>query len=131
MNDNKFGKVALRATELVSNGAVSNPREAWKMAAEEIITSESSKNKGCPRVAYLYLCQKGKVAGVPAGQYVAGDKAPANGVYAMRALELITERPYLMDNKTELWKMVTGGDKKHNGQLDVVLSLYVRNLLQY
>ncbi len=33
--------------------------KAWSAAAEKIITSDSSRNKGCPRATFLNLCASG------------------------------------------------------------------------
>ena len=46
-----------------------------------------------------------------------------------RAVELLTNSPELVNNKTGLWGKAIGGNKAHNSQLDVVIDLFKDNLL--
>ena len=122
----KYGKVAVRAHALAVSGA--DPREAWRAAAlQEFPTSESSRKKGCPRGAFLGLCEAGLLTGIPAtgvNHDAAGGK---NAVYAVTAVELLREDPSLR-NSPLWWPAVLAAldadaSKVHNGQLDVARAL--------
>ena len=84
---NKYGQVAIVATELYRLGQVSSPSAAWELSVKEIFPdSESSREKGCPRGAYLGLCEAGLITGIPSGKYSRSEK---NKSYALEAVELI------------------------------------------
>ena len=124
-----YGKVAVRAAALIRDGKFRSPAEAWASAARELLPhSESSQDKSCPRGAFLGLCDEGLVAGVPAGSYT---RSPANKSYAVRAAGLLRTSPELAaQGPTLLWdRVVPGGAKRHNGQMDVVLGLHADGLL--
>jgi len=116
-----FGQAAIKATEMLQHGGASTPKEAWDKAICEFTSNDSTRNKGCPRAVFLYLCQEGKISGVPRGEYTTGVK---NGKYAIKALRLIKEDASWADNKTKLWTQVAGSDRSHNQQLDVLLALF-------
>jgi hypothetical protein len=46
----------------------------------------SAQKKGCPRGAFLGLCEEGLVKGIPAGNYTTSKD---NKAYAVRAAELL------------------------------------------
>lgn len=46
-----------------------------------------------------------------------------------RAVELLTNSPELVNNKTGLWGKAIGGNKAHNSQLDVAISLFKEKLI--
>jgi hypothetical protein len=122
-----FGEVAVRSAELMRGGA--SAREAWETAARAAFPhSRSLREKSCPRVAFVGLCEAGLVAGVPAG---APTKARANKEYAVRAAELLAADPGLAESKPRvLWdRVLGGGSKRHNSQMDVVLALHRKGLL--
>ena len=89
-------------------------------------TSPTARKKGCPRGAFLGLCEEGLVKGIPAGNYTASkdDKA-----YAVRAAALLIEgtRSWSI---SELWRAVTNDpEKTHNSQMDIVLALWKNDLI--
>ena len=84
--------------------------------------------KGCPKGTYLGLCEKGLVAGVPAGAYDAGED---NKGYAIDAVRLLIRDPSLVDaGPKALWaRVMNGRDKRPNDQMEVVLALWCSGLI--
>jgi len=115
----KYGNAAIRAAKLVKSGEVKLPVSAWRKATGEIFGEEtSSQDKGCPRGAFLGLCEEGMIKGIPSGRYT---QSTSNKEYAIKAVRILKEEPTL--NQKELWAQVTEGKViSHNGQIDVVLS---------
>lgn len=125
----KYGDVALRATKMLGGGETRQPREAWNAAAREAFPGKlPAQRKGCPRSAYLGLCEEGLVAGVPRGVFGAGR---ANKSYAIDAARLLASgeaRPE--DGPAALWRRVMKGrQKRANSQMDVVLALWTNQLI--
>jgi hypothetical protein len=80
------------------------------------------------RTANLRLCEAGLVRGIPSGKYLHGPSL--NAEYAVRAVSVLRLRPILATSETKLWQLSCGSiDKKHNGQMDVVLNLWNKALL--
>ena len=124
MKYNKYGDVAIKAIALVNKEGFT-PREAWNKAASEVFeNSPSSAQKGCPRTAFLSLCELGLVKGVNKGVYV---RSQSNKVYYTQAAykKLLSSQQNL--SRSERWKSVS--NKKHNSQLDVLFGLYIQGLL--
>jgi hypothetical protein len=122
---NKYGLAAKKATLIGGN-----PTEAWKMAVQNF-DSESAKIKGCPKNAFLGLCEVGLVKGIKPGSYFKRKKPNVNKQYAITALDLLASDSNL--SKNELWNKVREelnlGEKKHNSQMDVVLELWNEGLI--
>ena len=92
------------------------------------LTQKASREKGCPRIAYLGLCSEGMVKGVLRSNYV--KPSSLNKAYAVKAVRLLRSDPLLAEDKRELWNRVQNGNKKaENNQMDVVLSLWKENLI--
>ena len=123
-----YGKIALKAVEYYTSGEFSNPKSAWEKAASEILKSSSSQNKGCPKSAFLGLCEEGFVKGIPPGDYT---KSKKNKEYAIIAVKVLQNEPELMSNIQALWDKVKklahyeGG--AYNQQMDVVVALFFKN----
>ncbi len=104
-------------------GKVTCPKEAWKESAKKFYpNSKASREKGCPKSAFLGLCEEGKVKWCKAGSYT---RSIDNKSYSIQALSLIKENPLL--NETELWNSIS--KKKYNQQMHVVLALYRKGYL--
>ena len=103
----QFGKAAVRAAEYIQIGT--RPEFAWKKATEEIISSPSSRVKGCPKGAFLGLYSS---------------NCGLNASYAKRALEILRANPTKCFTAEELWYAIGNQEKAHNQQMDVVLSLW-------
>jgi len=124
-----FGKVAVEATHLLTAAITSNPREAWRSAAQALGCSPSMAAKGCPRGAYLGLCEEGLVRGVPRPTNHR-TKSTDNKRYAMRAIEALRRDGTLCFRRTDLWREASRPRTiVHNGQIDVVLGLWAEELI--
>ena len=89
-------------------------------------TSPTARKKGCPRGAFLGLCEEGLVKGIPAGRYTSSKD---NKVYAVRAAALLMEGKQSWST-TALWREVTNDpERTHNSQMDVVLALWKNDLI--
>ena len=121
---NRYGEAALIAAR---DSAGSSPVKRWQSAVERVYpTSVSAQKKGCPRGAFLGLCEDGLVKGIPAGQYTTSKD---NKAYAVQAAALLTEgtRKWSI---SELWRAVSPDpEKAHNSQMDIVLALWKNGLI--
>lgn len=127
-----YGEVAVRAAELIRSYSVESVTEAWNTTASAVFLHSSSlQEKGCPRSAFLGLCEKGLVSGVPAAPDGVYTRSVANKEYAVKAVQLLKQNAALATIKPEeLWELVMSGvDKKHNSQMDVVLGLWQQGLI--
>ncbi len=117
----QYGEAAVKAATLVQNKGV-HPSEAWKEAISEISPSLLSQKKGCPKNAFLGLCEEGEIKGIPSGCYTQSEE---NKAYTLNALSQLRKCPDLCANPNLLWDRVKSGeDLSHNGQMDVVISLF-------
>lgn len=125
----KYGEAAKIAAGLMSKKAISNPVDAWQEAVERVFpNSDSSKKKGCPKGAFLGLCEEGLVLGCIPGTYTRSVK---NKNYAIRAANILLKKPNLATDERYLWKLVVEGEKKEpNDQMDVVISLFKEGYLK-
>jgi hypothetical protein len=126
---NKYGKAAIEAVKLIHSQSLSNPKEAWEAASSQIFSEgTSSQKKGCPRNAFLGLCEEGLVNGVKPGKYTNSKK---NKQYAIDLVNELRAQPELVNDPTSLWKFVMRGDPKvHNHQMDVVIALWVNGFIE-
>lgn len=116
----KYGQVAVIATEIQHRGKCNSPREAWNGTAEIVFPdSQSLRDKGCPRCAYLGLCEDGLVRGVSHGNYTNSED---NKRYAVDAVSELRKNPNLTER--ELWERVAPKGKTPNHQMGVVLALW-------
>lgn len=117
---NFYAQTAILATKLIHDRGLS-PQNAWIDASHIVFPdSHSSRVKGCPKNAFLGLCQEGLIRGVPVDSYT---KSKANARYAVKAVEFLRENKGVSITPKELWDIVAGPDKKYNSQMDVVLEL--------
>ena len=91
-----------------------------------------SRDKGCPRNAFLGLAEDGLIVGVPSGQYT---RSELNKRYATRAVGLLRQKRHLAKNTpSELWRLVMSEEcdrnKAHNNQMDVVTALWSAGNIQ-
>jgi len=104
-----------------------NPVARWESAMKRLYpTSPTARKKGCPRGAFLGLCEEGLVKGIPAGHYTASKD---NKAYAVRAAALLTEGTQSWSTSA-LWQAVTNDPAKtHNSQMDIVMALWKNDLI--
>ncbi|PKH52150.1 hypothetical protein CXF68_16265 [Tenacibaculum sp. Bg11-29] len=118
---NKYAKTAI---ECVENFKESNCiKEMWVKYVKENFDTKSSQEKGCPKNAFLGLCEEGLVKGIPKGNYT---KSVKNKEYALQAIDILKQNTFL---PKELWEQLELGDKKHNSQMNVVLALWENDLI--
>jgi hypothetical protein len=124
----KYGDAAIAAVGLVASEGEINPADAWDTAVNRAFPdSPSSRAKDCPRGAFLGLCEAGLVKGVPSGSYT---RSKLNKQYALDAVLILRVQPMLVNDPRQLWLLVVrGATKRHNSQMDVVLSLWQRGLI--
>lgn len=116
----KYGQVAINAAGVARSGK--NPVDAWRRAAQRMFPAQkASREKGCPKCAFLGLAEDGLIKGIAKGSYT---KSSDNKQYAVSAVKLIRANQSLINDKGTLWQRVSGGHKQHNGQLDVVIDLW-------
>ena len=116
----KYEQVAINAVGHIKKNPALRPRDAWAKAAAEIFSdSPSSRDKGCPRTAFLALCEAGHINGVPSGTYA--PQATDNKRYTIDAFKLLQKHPAL--TAKELWRRVAPSGKTPNHQMDVLLAL--------
>ena len=123
---NRYGEAALMATrqEVSANAS---PEARWQSAMEKLYpTSPIARKNGCPRGAFLGLCEEGLVKGIPPGQYT---KSKHNKAYAVRAAALLAEGTQSW-SISALWHAVADDpEKSHNSQMDVVMALWKNGLI--
>ena len=130
----QYGEVAVSSAKLMAEGNLS-PLAAWNLACTNVIASATSRKKGCPRKAFLGLCAAGFLNSTAINDYDAEEAINSkNGKYAMVAVDLLMAQPQLAKSKQTLWFKVLNsfGDdlgKKHNGQMDVVVSLWEKGYI--
>lgn len=125
---NTYGRTAVDAAKMCELNSNLSPSDAWRKSVVLHTSSKSSQEKGCPRSAFLGLCENGFIKGVtPRG--TAG--VTRNGQYAISAAQLlIRENEPYAHGPASLWRKVVGVDKKSNGQMQVVIALHLAGLLQ-
>ena len=129
---NLYGVVAVVAAD--GKNKKSNPSESWDEACKDFFEFISSKEKQCPKNAFLGLCEAGFVKGYPRGKYFKTNRVNKNKEYAIEAVSYLRKYPKVtMASKNKIWeavlKKLSLDKKKHNSQMDVVIALYLNNLL--
>lgn len=118
----KYAKAALDAMKRIENGET--PQLAWENATIEVFgKGTASQEKGCPKGAFLGLCEKGLVKGVCPGSYLTNSATNKNKRYALASLELFKKEQVIPEDRRAFWRRVPGTTKSMNGQLDVLFAL--------
>lgn len=128
---NKFAKVAIEVAEELQNMEKEKQKEInlvdlWKEQCRKNELKEASIKKGCPRLAFVGLCENELVKGIRVKNSY---KKSLNKNYAVEAVKI------LRDNKKnyttrELWKEIGNKDKKHNNQMNVVIVLWEKGMIK-
>jgi hypothetical protein len=123
----KYGDTAIEAVELYTTGQARTPEEAWDKATAKHFDSPASREKSCPKGAFLGLCSAGYVKGIPRGDYTTSHD---NRRYAANAAVILRRDTGGSRRPLDLWKQACGvEDKAHNQQMDVVLALWQQGVL--
>jgi Family of unknown function (DUF6979) len=121
-----YGQCALRAVERIQNFG-EDPVIAWKNAAAATFPGRiSSQQKGCPKGAFLGLCQEGLIKDVPRGTYT---RSKDNKRYAVEAVMLLKKDSRLANDAGALWDSILSHPWHENGQMEVVLTLWKKSLI--
>lgn len=120
-----FGKTALDAVRLLHDNPQMDYKEAWAQAIVNHTSSDSTREKGCPKNAFADLCRCGYVKGIQKQQE---DPSTENGRMAIEAVQVLSERGWKLTSKNGFWQEQF--QKHHEGQLDVVLALKDAALLK-
>ena len=123
-----YGKIAVASARVLATGPEQHPEAVWRLVAHAFTSSESVRNKGCPRKAFVSLCNAGMVRGVNSSP--CEHQHSKNGQYTLEAARLIWLDPTNAANKARLWGLVAPGIKA-NCQLDVLFGLHESRLLRY
>ncbi|MDU5948365.1 MAG: hypothetical protein E7L01_26460 [Paenibacillus macerans] len=126
----KYGQAAVKAAELLNRGVTNSPAKAWDIATSELFGAGTwGQKKGCPKNAFLGLCEEGYIKGVSKALYNT-KRNSKNKNYAIKATELIKAQPDLLEDLKELWNKATNGrGMSHNHQMDVVKALYMKKYI--
>ncbi|MEK3707104.1 hypothetical protein MKY87_23955 [Paenibacillus sp. FSL R7-0198] len=131
MSQNKYVQAAINAVDYVQNKKFVNPVEAWNFATGDLFGEGSwGQRKGCPRTAFLGLCEDGYVRGIPQGRYNHKENS-LNKRYAIDTVKLFHEDSSMVhvDSK-KLWTVVTEGKViKSNYQVDIVKGLWGKGMI--
>ncbi|MCR1319075.1 hypothetical protein NR352_19200 [Enterobacter soli] len=120
-----YAVMTLNAVKLIRQRFA--PVEAWSRAV-------AGKEKGCPKSAFLGLCQFGWVKDVPAGEYLSTRAlAGPNKDYSIRAAQLLLAELDADYTPQALWALSIADciqpPANHNQQMNVVLALKEAGLL--
>ena len=119
----KYGNVACLAAGEARKGKA--PQAAWNESAQKVFPNQpASRDKGCPRCAFLGLAEEGLISGISPGGYT---NSQDNKNYALTGMNLLRQEPNLCNSPAELWERVMrmlGLEKNHNNQMDVVTALW-------
>lgn len=123
-----YGNAAVTAAKMCESGKLA-PRDAWVLAVKDAGGSSSSQEKSCPKSAFLGLCGRGLVRGVIKGNY---SRSVLNSCYAVTAVQILRKLDGQRLDRNVLWDAVmakTGKQIQHNYQMDVVLALWDKQLI--
>lgn len=104
-----------------------DPASEWNTLANKTIQSHLTAKKGCPKDAFLGLCESGCIIGIPPRNYT---RSTDNKKYAIEAVVLLRKNPSMTSSSGQmLWKKVMSSlkvdkTKTHNGQMNIVLDLW-------
>jgi len=126
-----YEAITLKAVKILSEKQTSSFEEVWKKSGKELDLEESIWKKGCPKNAFIGVCEMGLIKGI---QGIPNVELSKNGKYAVTALRLIIKNPQLYTNMSgpDLWREVLKEchletSKNYNQQMAVVLTLWNNN----
>lgn len=128
-----YGDVAINAVLMCKSDDKYNPCDAWALAAQEHYpSSPSAQLKGGPKGAFLGLCSEGLVRHVSKQRYARAIQSGNYAIKAVRVLQHYEDQDTELPNAVQLWDAVmrnVGKEIVHNGQMDVVLALWKKELI--
>jgi hypothetical protein len=122
----KYGQCAIHAVGIARQHE-ENPKTAWNKATLRVFPDrKAARDKGCPKGAFLGLCEEGLVRGIPRGRYT---QSVLNKRYALDAVEVLISRPQLRADEDSLWNALPEHPFTPNGQMDVVIALWRNGMI--
>jgi hypothetical protein len=119
-----FGRTAVKAVGYARRPEY-EPMDAWNKAAAEEIGNENTRDKICPRSAFLCLCEAGLVDGVSIR------KAGERKQYARIAVDRLRSDPQLSGlSPNALWTRTIGEHRSHQSEMNVVLALWNQGFIK-
>lgn len=123
----KYAQAAVSIVQRCQNVKSPDLKYEWGKAMLEFYPNqEPSRKKGCPKNAFLGLCESGMVVGILPGNYGVRPNS-LNKKYAIEAALIVLGGD--TDKKT-IWERVSKSKKAHNSQVDIVLAINSAGLLQ-
>ncbi len=118
----KYAKAAITTAKRCQGSAKPNIKAEWLKVIQEL----KAYDEGCPRCAFIGLCEEGMVVGIPRDNYglQAGNK---NKHYAVAAARLILDGHY--PDQKAIWHKVTDKRIQPHEQVGIVIALHVNGLL--
>lgn len=128
---NKFAKIAIEIAEELQKMKKEKQKETnlvnlWKEKCRKNELKEASIKKVCPRLAFIGLCENDLIKGVAVKNNY---KESLNKDYAVKAVEILKKEDKQYRTR-ELWEVIGNIEKKHNGQMDVVLALWEKGMIK-
>lgn len=128
---NKYAKVAIEVAEELQSMKKEEQKkidlgDLWKEKCKENEFKEASIKKGCPRLAFIGLCENNLIKGI---EIKNSDKESLNKNYAVEAVKVLKNDKKNYTSK-ELWEEIGNKDKKHNSQMNIVLALWKKGMIE-
>lgn len=123
-----YEKAALEVVGMYDSIKPLDLEEFWEKAVSKYTASRNSIKKGCPKGAFLGLCEEGLVKGIPAGSYTKNHGKQWNKMYALTAVKLLENSPDKIFDEMGLWRQVLDNlhfeYKNPQDQIKIVLILW-------
>jgi hypothetical protein len=135
MNETKYGTCAVNVVRIIlkdpNNLSESKITDIWFKEIQKLTSSKDSINKCCPRKTLIGLILNNHTVIKSEGNFSFQSKN-----YNYVQFILLNQSHLLQGrDKIQLWSLILGKfekpPKKQNGQLDVLLALYNKNLLKF
>ena len=128
---NKYAKVAIEVAEELQSMKKEEQKkidlgDLWKKKCKENEFKEASIKKVCPRLAFIGLCENNLIKDIEVKN---SDKESLNKNYAVEAVKVLKNNKKNYTSK-ELWEEIGNKDKKHNRQMDIVLALWKKGMIE-
>jgi hypothetical protein len=125
-----YAQAVLNAMKLIEKGET--PQAAWEKATIKLFgEGTSGQKKGCPKNAFLGLCEEGKIKGVRKGTYLVNSTLNKNKRYVLAALELLKKEQSIPEDQKAFWQRVPDTPNSENGQLDVLFTLAKKGFINW
>jgi hypothetical protein len=127
-----FGTVAVNVAKRWAENKSIDPHKVWAEECLKAGLSDSLVRKGCPKGTFLGLCEEELVKDIDKGNYT---KSIKNKSYGLAAVKILAKNPSLTNSPYELWdailEEVPDRCQTPNHQMDVVIELWVNNLIKH